>query len=142
MAYAALPHCPLLPRTFLPPCCGCQAPSSASARPPPAAAALPRRLQVVALLDGRRVLHLAAGGNYTMAVCEHDARAAAARLSRESDDFASSGASLAITAAGLVRARHCLCRRGLVSHEANETQRRPLAACASVPPAIGAAWPV
>ena len=33
--------------------------------------------QVVAALDGRRILYLACGGNYTLAVCDHNAKAAA-----------------------------------------------------------------
>ena len=32
--------------------------------------------QVVASLDGRRVLHVSCGGHHTMAVCEHDPQAA------------------------------------------------------------------
>jgi hypothetical protein len=47
-------------------------------------AALPRDFNVpqfVVGINGRRVLHLAAGGTFSMAVCEHDPREAAARWS-------------------------------------------------------------
>jgi len=37
--------------------------------------------QFVVGINGRRVLHLAAGGTFSMAVCEHDPREAAARWS-------------------------------------------------------------
>ncbi|KIY93517.1 hypothetical protein MNEG_14445 [Monoraphidium neglectum] len=42
--------------------------------------------QFVAGINGRRVLHLSAGATFSMAVCEHDPREAAARWSSESED--------------------------------------------------------
>ncbi len=45
--------------------------------------------QVVTAVEGRRILQIACGGSYTLAVCEHDPREAAARSSREFDPFIS-----------------------------------------------------